>query len=116
MHLVLHHVFVYRQIVCMVYMHANGIISISILSSTMCQLRILQLRTLVEDLLRLEEGVCMYDVSKGADVLVLAPVMNIFCDNPLASELISHLGNSATKFCRVCLVKIWLISTYFVQL
>ena len=27
---------------------------------------ILQLRTLVEDLLRLEEGICMYDVSKGA--------------------------------------------------
>ena len=64
----------------------------------------------------LEEGVCIYDVSKGADVLVLAPVMNIFCDNLRALELINHLENSATKFCRVCLVKIWLICTYFVQL
>ena len=61
-------------------------------------------------------SVCMYDMFKGAGVPVLAPVMNIFCDNPLASELINHLGNSATEFCRVCLVKIWLISTYFVEL
>ena len=67
----------------------------------MCQLRILQLRTLVEDLLRLAEGVCMYDVYKGAGVLVPAPVVNIFCGNPQASELINHLGSSATKFCKI---------------
>ena len=60
---------------------------------------------LVEDLLRLEDGIQIYDASKGAEVLVLAPVMSILCDNPRASELVNHLGSSATKFCRICMVK-----------
>ena len=60
---------------------------------------------LVEDLLRLENGIQMYDASKGTEVLVFAPVMSILCDNPRASELLNHLGTNATKFCRICMVK-----------
>ena len=56
---------------------------------------------LVDDLLRLEDGVVMYDVTKGKDVLVIAPVMSILCDNPRASELLNHLGSRANKLCRV---------------
>ena len=37
-------------------------------------------------------------------VLVIAPLMCIICDNPRASELLNHLGSSALKYCRVCMV------------
>ena len=69
---------------------------------------------LVEDLLRLEDGIRIYDACKGAEVLVLAPVMSILCDNPRASELLNHLGSNATKFCRICMVKLLtLVKIYF---
>ena len=67
---------------------------------------------LVEDLLKLENGIHMYDASKGVEVLVLSPVMGLYCDNPLASKLLNHLGSSAAKFCRVCLV--WQFTVYCV--
>ena len=67
---------------------------------------------LVEDLLKLEDGMYMYDASKEEQVLVFAPVMSILCDNPRASELLNHLGSSAKKFCRVCLVNFSHCSIY----
>eukprot|EP00731_Ephydatia_muelleri_P001801 Em0001g1801a len=38
------------------------------------------------------------------EVLVVAPVLCIVCDNPMASKLCNHLGSSALKYCRLCMV------------
>ena len=51
----------------------------------------------IEDLLRLENGIQVYDASKDTKVLVFAPVMSILCNNPQASELLNHLGTNTTK-------------------
>ena len=56
------------------------------------------------ELLSLERGVLMHDVSLVKEVLVIALVLLVKCDNPRASELLGHMGSSANKFCRVCLV------------
>lgn len=60
---------------------------------------------LVDNLLKLEEGITMYDAHLGAYVLVMAPVVLIIADNPMSSDLCNHLGSTANKFCRMCLVK-----------
>ena len=58
-----------------------------------------------EELVRLEqEGVVVYDALYKEMVLVIAPLMCIVCDNPRASELLNHLGSSAIKYCRICMV------------
>ena len=58
---------------------------------------------IVEDLLVLEnDGVVMFDSLLAVDVLVVAPVLCIIADNPRASEVAGHAGNSAKKFCRIC--------------
>ena len=59
----------------------------------------------VDSLSKLENGVCMYDAFLQQRVLVFAPVLLIIADNPMASELCSHQGNSANKYCRMCLVR-----------
>ena len=59
---------------------------------------------IVDSLLKLQEGVVMYDASLDRDVFVTAPVLMIIGDNPMCSELCNHQGNSARKFCRMCLV------------
>ena len=48
---------------------------------------------LVNELLKLEEGIVVFDCVLGMDVLVISPVMCILCDNARASE-----------FCRKCMV------------
>ena len=68
---------------------------------------------IVEDLLKLEDGMYMHDASMEEQVLVFTPVLSILCDNPRASELLNHLGSSAKKFCRLCLVN-FLIVQYIV--
>ena len=60
---------------------------------------------LAKDLLELEEnGIVTYDAYLKEDVLVVTPILCLICDNPRASELINHLGISATCYCRLCLV------------
>ena len=59
---------------------------------------------LVDELLKLEEGVVMYDSLSQCDVIVIAPVLAILCDNARASELVNHLGAKAIKYCRKCMV------------
>ena len=59
---------------------------------------------LVEDLKVLEKGFVLYDSLLQKDVMVIAPVMAVLCDNARASELLNHLGSRATKFCRRCMV------------
>ena len=62
-------------------------------------------KPIVENLLQLEKGVQMYDAVLQQNVLVIAPVMLVMADNPMASDLCNHQGSSAKKFCRFCLVK-----------
>lgn len=60
----------------------------------------------IEDLVKLEtEGVSVYDAHLQCEVLLIAPVIVVICDNPRASELTSHLGSSAKHYCRMCMVR-----------
>ena len=68
---------------------------------------------IVENLLQLEKGVEMYDAVLQQNVLVIAPVMLLMADNPMASDLCSHQGSSARKFCRICLVSMKLHAKSF---
>lgn len=62
---------------------------------------------LVDDLKTLEfTGVSAYDAFLGEEVLVIAPVICVICDNPRCAEIMNHSGSSATMFCRVCMVSI----------
>ncbi|SMN01278.1 hypothetical protein SPONL_1899 [uncultured Candidatus Thioglobus sp.] len=60
--------------------------------------------TIVTELISLEDGIEVYDALLKQPVLVLAPLMCILADNPRAAELLNHLGSSAKKFCRMCMV------------
>ena len=64
---------------------------------------------IVNSMLKLEEGLPMYDAALQEEVLVVAPLFLIIADNPMASELCSHQGSKANKFCRMCMVKIMLL-------
>ena len=59
---------------------------------------------IAEELKQLERGVMVYHAGLKQDVLLTAPVLLVMCDNPRASEILCHLGSSASKFCRMCLV------------
>ena len=61
---------------------------------------------IVENLLRLQDGVPMYDVTLKETVLVIAPVLLFIADNPMAAELCNHQGSCARRFCRMCLVSV----------
>ncbi|KAL5516180.1 hypothetical protein EMCRGX_G001454 [Ephydatia muelleri] len=50
------------------------------------------------------DGVVVFDALNQEEVLVVAPVLCIVCDNPMASKLCNHLGSSALKYCRLCMV------------
>ena len=59
---------------------------------------------IVTDLLKMEKGVQMYDGSLGQQVIVVSHVICLLADNPRASDLLSHMGSAARKFCRLCMV------------
>ena len=59
---------------------------------------------LVDSILKLEEGIILYDSKYNENVMVIAPVLMILGDNPMTSELCNHQGSTAKKFCRICLV------------
>jgi len=61
-------------------------------------------KPLVDNFLKLEKGIEMYDAHLNQDVMVVAPIMFIMADNPMSSELCNHQGSVALKFCRMCLV------------
>ena len=67
---------------------------------------------IVNDLCLLEKGVCVYDSFLEADVLVIAPVICLLCDNVRASELLNHQGSTAVKLCRLCMVTIHILLMY----
>lgn len=66
---------------------------------------------IVDDLMLLEKGVIMYDAYLQTEVLVLAPVIAMLCDNARASEIVNHLGSRARKFCRKCNVSLIVMLT-----
>ena len=68
---------------------------------------------IVDNLLKLEEGILMYDAHSQEQVLVIAPLLLIIADNPMASELCNHQGNAANKFCRLCKVLMLIFSRLF---
>lgn len=62
-------------------------------------------RPLVDDLLNLEQqGIFVFDAALQCEVLMVAPVLCILADNPRHSEIASHAGSSANRFCRICVV------------
>ena len=73
---------------------------------------------IVSDLMLLEkEGVEAYDAKLQQAVLVVSPLMCIVADNPRASEILNHLGGSAKRYCRMCMVNktymLFYLSVYF---
>ena len=60
---------------------------------------------IVGDLLLLEQrGIKAFDAHLQKQVRVFAPVLIFIGDNPRASEILNHMGSTAKKFCRICLV------------
>ena len=57
-----------------------------------------------------QQGVEAYDALTQEIVVVLSPVMCVLADNPRASELLNHLGSSARRYCRMCMVCTGLLS------
>ena len=68
-------------------------------------------KPLADELKELEEqGIEAYDVALQEKVLVVAPVIICFiCDNPHHSEIMNHLGPTAVKYCRMCMVRQYLL-------
>ena len=66
----------------------------------------LDMATCIADELTMLEnsGLDVYDAFHNEHVLVIAPVLLFICDNPMASQLLNHLGGSAIKYCRICVV------------
>lgn len=58
--------------------------------------------SIVDDLKQLEMGVRIFDTVLKREVMVVAPVICLLCDNARASELLNHLGSTANKLCRIC--------------
>ena len=52
-----------------------------------------------------QDGITAFDAYSQQEVLVIAPLIFIVCDNPRASELVNHLGSKALKYCRFCMVR-----------
>ncbi len=71
---------------------------------------------IVKELGSLEEGIEAFDAVMNEPVIVLAPLMCILADNPRASELLNHLGGSAKKYCRMCMVSILVTCTLMTHL
>ena len=71
---------------------------------------------IVLDLLELERGIVCFDVSLGKNIYVLSPIICALCDNARASELVNHLGSCALKYCRICMVSLFLSSFKIIYL
>ena len=62
-------------------------------------------RAISAEMNELEDGgVEVYDAFLGKNILLLPRPLCFICDNPRASEISSHLGSSAKKYCRKCKV------------
>eukprot|EP00731_Ephydatia_muelleri_P014532 Em0008g252a len=62
---------------------------------------------LVQEFTALEnEGIIAYDAFLQRNVIVVAPILNIICDNPRGAEVCSHLGATTSKYCRICMADV----------
>ena len=62
-------------------------------------------KPLAEDLFKLEsEGIWAYDAALKTEVLLIAPVLCVLCDNARHSEIMNYSGSSAKMYCRICMV------------
>ena len=59
---------------------------------------------IVDDLLMLEKGIRIFDVVLNKEVLVISQVLCFLGDNVRSSEVLNHLGSTAIKLCRMCMV------------
>ena len=50
------------------------------------------------------EGVEAFDAHLQEIVVVVSPLLCMVADNPRASEILNHLGGSARRYCRMCMV------------
>ena len=63
-------------------------------------------KPIAEELLFLEtQGIEVYDALNNQNVIVVAPLICIVADNPMASEITNHLRGAANKYCRICEVE-----------
>lgn len=53
-----------------------------------------------------------FDAHLKEIVVVVAPLLCIVADNPRASEVLNHLGGSARRYCRMCMVSKTAILAY----
>ncbi|KAL5474419.1 hypothetical protein EMCRGX_G026363 [Ephydatia muelleri] len=59
---------------------------------------------IADELILLESsGLEVYDALHNEHVLVIAPILLFIADNPIASQLLNHLGGSAIKYGRICM-------------
>eukprot|EP00731_Ephydatia_muelleri_P020757 Em0013g484a len=62
---------------------------------------------LVQEFTALEnEGIIAYDAFLQRNVIVVAPILNIICDNPRGAGVCSHLGATTSKYCRICMADV----------
>ena len=60
---------------------------------------------LVQEFTALEnEGIIAYDAFLQCNIIVVAPILSIICDNPRGAEMCSHLVAATHKYCRICMV------------
>ncbi len=52
------------------------------------------------------DGTVVYDALLDKDVLVIVPLICLIADNPRAAELLNHLGATAKRYCRMCMVNL----------
>ena len=50
------------------------------------------------------EGIEAFDAHLKEMVIIVSPLLCIVADNPRASEVLNHLGGSARRYCRMCMV------------
>jgi hypothetical protein len=47
-------------------------------------------------------GIPGYDAATEKDVLIIGGVLCVLADNPMHSEIVSHVSHQGLQFCRVC--------------
>ena len=67
---------------------------------------------IVTELKMLEQGVPVFDAYLQKEVLLVAPVLAFLCDNPRHSELLNHFGGNAKKYCRMCMVCLYMCTVH----
>ena len=65
---------------------------------------------IVQQLQMAEEGFESYDYFLDRTVYLTAPILVVTADNVRHSELLNHMGSKANKFCRMCMVCMYVYS------